>query len=339
MHSALQLSEIIYLIFKRNLSKHDLFNCALVCRLWGIWASDVLWRTCPVPLHAVLQPLGHMPKATSAFDEPVIASINLIPEVEIGNIDESQWRLFLELSNKITRVIIDCGLQEVGLKHIKFAKQKFNGEPFSHLETLRMEFDDGHHETLRLVTVPSVTSVILSPYTLPKDTLDWVANDMPEIASSITHLGISLNPMQAIEISRHSALKHLELRSIDVKPRFWESLASCKRLTKIAIMDCFFVGELDDTSVWRLDTVLFPALRTLRIRYGHARVLLCLIPRSRMPMLECVRWDEYSGLAKDLVDRIVAPLKLYSPKLDTNTLYYNDTTAHGDDSDDSGFDW
>ncbi|KAG8975714.1 hypothetical protein FRC05_005232 [Tulasnella sp. 425] len=330
MHPALQLSEILCFIFKRDFSQRDLFNFAQVCRLWGIWASDVLWRTCPVPLHAVLQPLGHITKATM---------VPPLPYFEIGNIDEFGWGQFLDLSNKITRVIIDCRLREAGLEHIKLAKQKFNGEPFTHLETLRMEVDDGQHETLRLVTAPTLTSVCLSPYTLPEDTLNWVAKGMPEMAPNITHLGISLNWMQTIEISRHTALKHLELRSVEVKPRFWESLASCKRLTKIVLMACMNVIEWDDASGWHLDTVYFPALRTLRIRYGHARVLLNLVARSRMPMLECVRWDEYTRPAQDQVDRMAAQLKLYSPKLDTDTLYHDDTTAHGGDSDDDGFGW
>ncbi|KAG8947205.1 hypothetical protein FRC04_010928 [Tulasnella sp. 424] len=258
------------------------------------------------------------------------------PYIEIGNIDESGWRQFLDLSNRITTVIIDCGLGEAGLKHIKLANQKFNGEPFTHLEALQMEVDDGQHKTLRLVTAPSLTSVVLlSSHILPEDTLDWVANGMPEIAPNITHLEIPLNSRQIIEISRYTALQHLKLRSVEMKPRLWESLACCKRLTKIVLMSC---RKWDDGSDWRLDTVHFPALHTLKIECGHPRVLSNLIARSRMPVLECLRWDEYGRPAKDQIDHMAAQLKLYSPKLETDTLYRNDTAAHGDDPLDSDSD-
>lgn len=214
----------------------------------------------------------------------------------------------------------------------------FNGEPFGQLQTLKMVVDDSQHDTLRLLTVPSLTSISLSCYNLPEDSLSWVAYCMPDMAPNITHLEISLGWTQNLEISRHSALKHLELRSGDVKPHFWQSLAACPLLMTIVLTACTDVLEWEEGLGWRVGLVYFPALRTLRIQYGHPKVLLTLILRSRMPMLECVGWDEYSRPDEDDVDLLAAQLEQYSPMLDTDTLYQKDTAPHSDTTGDGDAD-
>lgn len=74
MHPALEVPEILCLIFKCGISEHDLFNCARVCRVWGIWAVDVLWRACPVPLRRLLRVLAPVPKRSRAYDLGIFVS-------------------------------------------------------------------------------------------------------------------------------------------------------------------------------------------------------------------------------------------------------------------------
>lgn len=69
MHPALEVPEILCLIFKCSISEHDLFSCIRVCRLWSIWALDVLWRTCRVPLQQVLQVLMPVTKPGTIYHD------------------------------------------------------------------------------------------------------------------------------------------------------------------------------------------------------------------------------------------------------------------------------
>ncbi|KIO33317.1 hypothetical protein M407DRAFT_241115 [Tulasnella calospora MUT 4182] len=54
-----------------------------------------------------------------------------------------------------------------------------------------------------------------------------------------------------------------------------------------------------------------------------------------MPMLECLWWDALSGPGSRSLDRIVAQLKLYSPKVDTDMLYHINTDVRGHNPGDS----
>lgn len=49
LQRALEIPEVLCLVFNMNLSDSDLVTCARVCRLWGIWALDFLWGTRPPP--------------------------------------------------------------------------------------------------------------------------------------------------------------------------------------------------------------------------------------------------------------------------------------------------
>lgn len=233
--------------------------------------------------------------------------------------------------------MIDCKLTRACLNQIKLAKETFNGEPFGQLETVEIARGYGEYETIRLLTVPSLTSVLLPTISLPEDGSRWVANDMPAIAPNITQLQISLDWGGHLELSRHLALKYLELWNTEVRPDFWESLASCQLLRKIELMHCWHSVASDDTSGWRTGFVLFPALRTLNIIPGYSEHMLELISRSRMPMLKCLWWNAGGRPARSDMDQLVMQLKLYSPRLDTGMLYHMGPLDHNgsvSDSDD-----
>lgn len=68
MHPALEVPEILCLISKHEITERDLFNCARVCHVWGIWAVDVLWRTRRVPLQPVLKVLASVPELRMVYD-------------------------------------------------------------------------------------------------------------------------------------------------------------------------------------------------------------------------------------------------------------------------------
>ncbi|KAG8912714.1 hypothetical protein FRC01_004941 [Tulasnella sp. 417] len=234
MHPALKVPEILYLIFEDDFTQCDLVNCSLVCHLWNIWAQDVLLRTGHVSLERVLQPLS--PIAIPNYNDQTI------PYLEIGSIEEAAWCHFLALSNKITKLAIDCTLEEVSLERIKRAKQKFKGDPFIQLKALQTVAEGVQFGTIMLVTVPSLSSVFLSRYTLPSDNLTWVSNTMPATAPNIIHFGIVLSSSNGeLEMSRYSALEHLELRNDWILPQFWESLANCKLLAKVVLTCAAYV--------------------------------------------------------------------------------------------------
>ncbi|KAG9049750.1 hypothetical protein FS837_009284 [Tulasnella sp. UAMH 9824] len=221
MHQTLEVPEILFLVFKCDLSEQDLLSCALVCRLWGLWAPDVLWRTHRVPLQAVLRTLASVTQTIMKYK-----GTSIIPFVEIGHIGENHWRRFLALSNKVTEVTVDCGLSEASLKCIKLAKQKFTGDPFSQLRTLAMTVHDEDHKAISMVAVPSLTRVYLRCTRLEPVALDWVTDTLPEIAPKVAHLEINLLWMnKRFGVSRYSALEHLELRT--------ESLAEKKKLEQL----------------------------------------------------------------------------------------------------------
>ncbi|KAG9049732.1 hypothetical protein FS837_009266 [Tulasnella sp. UAMH 9824] len=231
MHPALKVPEILCLIFGHDFTRYDLFNCSLVCRLWGIWAQDVLLRTEHVSLQAVLQPLAPITRSTYQYRD--------IPCLEIGNIEEPDWCRFSALSNKLTKLAIDCTLRYTSLEHINYAKQKFGGALFGQLEALHTVAEGVQLDTISLVAVPSLKSAFLSCYTLPSDDLIWVANAMPVMAPNIVRLGITLSTSnRELEMSRYSALKHLELRNEHILPQLWESLANCQLLTKVVLTWC-----------------------------------------------------------------------------------------------------
>lgn len=252
--------------------------------------------------------------------------------LDIGYIEEFRWRQFVARSNTITRVIVDCQLSSTSLNQIKLAKQTFGGEPFGQLETLKSEIKFANHETFSVIAVPSLTSVFLSCVYMADDGVSWVANDMPVIAPNITHFGTSLHiGSEYPELSRHLALKYLELRNTKVTPHFWKNIASCQLLRKIVLTDCTAgaVG-LGGSSDWRVDFVHFPALCTLKMRFRYLPAILRLLSHSRMPMLECLWWDTQGGAAREDIDQLATQLKLYSPKLDTDTLYCMGTGDHSD---------
>ncbi|KAG8892724.1 hypothetical protein FRC00_011647, partial [Tulasnella sp. 408] len=162
MQRALEIPEILRLVFNMNLSGPDLVTCARVCRLWGIWALDLLWGTRPVPLQNVLQILAPVTERIGIVEGALYDEKGTY--LEIGRINEEGWRRFLAISNKITIVTIDCEIGLTGLQRIEHAKELFNGAPFGHLRTLRVKFDNrksyDRRKAISLVTVPSLTSVL-----------------------------------------------------------------------------------------------------------------------------------------------------------------------------------
>lgn len=317
MHRALEVSDILYLVFKCDLSESDLFRCALVCRLWGLWASDFLWRAYHVPLQYVINGLAESSRRLEA---------NGFPRFYIIRIDESAWRRFLALSNKTTRITIDCGLDNASLQQIRIAKQMFDGEPFGRLRTLKMTVADGQQESLSLLTVPSLTRVsLLCQYLCD----DYVPDVIFAKAPDITHLAIGDSWKISLNVSKYSALECLEI-CCGLTAHLWESLSSCRFLTKVVLTHCTDIRE-----TWRVDYIYFPALRTFKVRRRRSRVALQLTLRSRMPMLECMSLDSRSRPRdQELWKLMMAHLALHSRKLDIARTFTSSNLEDCEDSDD-----
>ncbi|KIO28057.1 hypothetical protein M407DRAFT_184766 [Tulasnella calospora MUT 4182] len=182
-----------------------------------------------------------------------------------------------------------------------------------------MGVEDERHWALSLVTVPTLNSVDILCHALSDDSLTWVANCIPSIAPHITNFYIDIvpGPTQWLDLSRYSSLTALRLHGYYVVPRFWESLSSCQHLRRVVLHACRRIEERDGELGWRVDWVDFPALRTLKTRFGNPAVVFELVLRSRMPMLERLCWK--AGCPQPW-DCVAAHLKLYSRKLDSDML-------------------
>ncbi|KAG9005901.1 hypothetical protein FRB90_010159 [Tulasnella sp. 427] len=326
-HRALMVPELLCLILESGLSGRDLFHCSLVCRIWGTWATDVMWRTCRVSLGTVLQVLDNSVTTT----RPASKSAQAIPYVEIGNIQEKGWHRFVTLSNRISRIIIDCGIDQASFNRITLAGQTFEGQPFQNVKTLEMWHNDGRHEAVVLVTGPALTAASLACPRLQHDSIEWLCNTMPTIAPNINHLEI-LDMSSRMDVSRFTALQSIQIYQ-DFTPAFWESLSTLQDLNKIVLNHCSEIqGKNDWSSSWTSEYVEFPSLRTLKVRDGYLRVTYNLVMHSRMPLLESFhwgswRWLPYEADAKTMVEH----LKTWSPKVDVDELFVKDVDVEGDD--------
>lgn len=235
------------------------------------------------------------------------------------------------------------------MDRIEFAKQTFNGQPFSQLQTVTLEirFDHGygHHyaTSLAIVTVPSPTNLYFRSgnwENFDNPSLAWVNKNLPATAPNMTHFGFSGWYRTKLDVSRYSALKYIEVRIDYIRPHFWEGLASCRLLTRVLLKDCEDVAEREEK--WRADYVQFPALCTFKIRRGKPRTTLKLVLRSHMPMLECLAWDSRTGggdeHAKNLIT-MVPHLKAYSPRLDVDALYASSNVDDDGSTDSDGESW
>ncbi|KAG9049749.1 hypothetical protein FS837_009283 [Tulasnella sp. UAMH 9824] len=328
MHWALTVPEILNLVFKSDFSDRDLVKCAVLCRLWGIWALDLLWETRPVPFHNVLRIL------TPALKRIEVESWNKDPSAllaywEIGRIDPDSWRRFLAISNKITTVDIDLGVGDITFERIKRATQSFNDlwEPFSRLRTLRIEskcWNLGFMKTLSLINVPSLTHVLVDSRYPKQDIMDWVCNDVPARAPNVTHLVLERVSGVNAEASRYTALKYLQIKG-GFRSELWESLASCPVLEKIVLIQCAAISSINHPEdldfVWLVDYVYFPALRTLKIRLGYPSITVALILRSRMPMLERFCCDAQSAPSTGESLDYLVHLRFHSAKIDLDWVH------------------
>lgn len=225
----------------------------------------------------------------------------------IGNIEERSWHQFVTLANKITRLRVGCELGAASLERIKLAKRTFNGEPFGQVTALEMKIDDEPDELISLFMPSQLNSISLWCQHVKDATLLWVTSSLPTIAPKLTHCCIALGRDHRLDVSLFSALQHFELITDTLTAGLWESLATCQLLSKVALVGCIDVWEDSDWPTNQLaGLVHFPALTTLKIRYGDSRVMLKLTLRSRMPMLETLWWDNHPPIADRSIGRIAA---------------------------------
>ncbi|KAG8988096.1 hypothetical protein FRB90_002960 [Tulasnella sp. 427] len=294
MHPVLEVQEILNLIFMYNLTEAELCRCSLVCRLWAVWASDVLWSAKPVPLTRVLKATASVTMTSTAIRGNITALIN----INIGKIKEAGWHRFAALSNKATRISVDCKINESSLLNIYYAKETFQGEIFGRLNTVEMATDDDVREAINLLVVPSLLEVLLLCDHMRGKSLEWAFQVLPKLAPNVRHLGLSFTGQTQLDASRYSSLVNLEVNCTYMMPSFWQGLAKCPILAQIGLCGTLDVTHWNDP--WQMEYVDFPALVTFKIAFGHPRVAVQLIPRSRMPMLEHFLCDDATGVESEI---------------------------------------
>lgn len=189
-----------------------------------------------------------------------------------------------------------------------------------------MEVDDGDHEAIRLLAVPSLTSVYLRCKAFGRDSMAWVNSDLPGVAPNITRFGFRSSSAY-LDVSQYSTLKFIEIQADYIGPHLWESLASCRLLTKVLLTHCTAVKRWGEE--WRVDYVDFPALCTFKMRAVSTPELLL---RSRMPMLQRLVWDSTTRSGSQHIKHLIVPhLEAYSPNLDVDALYDSSTIVDADD--------
>ncbi|KAG8988097.1 hypothetical protein FRB90_002961 [Tulasnella sp. 427] len=313
MHPALGVQEILDAIFNFSLKEADLFRCSLVCRLWAVWASDVLYSTKLVPLTKILGATASLIKTDTFIETKEIV------RADIGRIEETDWHRFVALSNKVTRISVDCKTTESSLLNIESAQRNFKGEMFGRLLAVEMLMDDDGHEAISLLAVPSVLEVLLSCNCMRDVSLEWAVQVLPKLAPNVRHLGLRFIGETQLDIFHYSSLVNLEVICTLMKPSFWKGLTNCAFLAKLGLcctMNVILWGE-----PWGTEYVDFPALVTFKIACGHPRVAVHLIPRSRMPMLEHLLCDEATGYGNYRARAVIeGHLKVFSPRFDASVF-------------------
>ncbi|KAG8987248.1 hypothetical protein FRB90_003513 [Tulasnella sp. 427] len=322
MHPALEVQEILSLVFMCNLAEAELYRCSLVCRLWAVWASDVLWSSKPVPLTRVLEATASVTMTSTAIRE----NETVLIDIDIGKIEEAGWHRFAALSNKVTRISVDCKINELSLRNIDCAKETFQGEIFGRLYAVEIATDDDVREAMNLLAVPSLLEVLLLCDHMRIESLEWAFQVLPKLAPDVRHLGLSFTGQTQLDTSHYSSLVNLEVVCAFMMPSFWQGPANCPLLAQIGLCGTMDVTHWNDP--WQTEYVDFPALVTFKIAFGHPRVAVHLIPRSRMPMLEHLLCDDATGYGNHVAIPIMeAHLKNFSPKFDASVF----NTTGGDE--------
>ncbi|KAG8975730.1 hypothetical protein FRC05_005248 [Tulasnella sp. 425] len=316
MHPILKIPDILCLVFRYDPNPRDLLSASLVGRLWGEWASDILWRTFPVPLSVLLQTLAPL-KLTHGV------RMHGIPKTfDIGVINEATWQQFVTLSKRVREIRIDFDVTEASLERFSLAKETYQGAPFTKLHTIDAEKRSRQFYSLDLVAVPSLCKVFLLSNMFQDLNTAFLNVSLPAVAPNITVLGVSAVVQDALNLSLYTALRTLELGGCVLEFNVWESLSSCHHLTYV-VLSCF--NDYDQTPRWEptksAKLVHFSALRDLRLEDTHGRIMWKVLT-SDMPMLESIVWNEGSKPGNPTVlSQTVEHLRRHSPLFDPNTLY------------------
>ncbi|KAG8997611.1 hypothetical protein FRB90_012448 [Tulasnella sp. 427] len=297
--------------WESDLKESDLFRSSLVCRLWAVWASDVLWNTKPVPLTSALEATGAVTEKSIEREGETITCIH------VGDIDEPGWWRFSSLSNRLTHVKVNCHLSKTTVRNVNVAKATFGGETFGRLRKSEMAVvHDEDHDAISLVAVRSLVGLCLMSAMMRETSVAWMETTLPGLAPNVNHLAIRANDSRMVDISHYSSLTTLELLCRNMSHSYWTSLADCHSLVKLGLLGTTVTSDWVEHARQPTQHDKFPALTTFVLQRGHQKILYRLMMCSSMPMLERVQCDKNTGRVGCLVQkRIRAHWEMYSPKI------------------------
>lgn len=202
-----------------------------------------------------------------------------------------QWRRFVETSNKISNLVVDCKLVPTILGKLLFAEKTFGGTPFTNLRRLEIVGSLTNWATASLFTVPSVKEVRLETTFQTRAVLAMVDTYLPSSKLRLESLDICLpdQPGWLPDISLYPDLAQLTCHISEIRPKSWMAIGNSRSLTSLSIREARSSGR--DEREWDGVSVSFPALRKLVFAKGTKSVENAIL-HSVMADLETLQFDQ-----------------------------------------------
>ncbi|KAG8975731.1 hypothetical protein FRC05_005249 [Tulasnella sp. 425] len=289
----------------------DLVNAALVCRAWSEWALEVRWKDFKVPVRAAIQvlaPVESVPYGMYNFQGKL-------------NVVRVQWRRFVEISNKITSIVVDCKLVPTIHGDLLFAEKAFGGKPFANLRRLEILADLTSWTTASLFAVPSVKEVRLeATLSNARALMNMVDVYMPRSELSLESLDVCLPGQRdwLPDISRYPRLKQLTCHISQVRAKTWKTLGNGLNLNQLSIHEDQVPNQSSDQE-WDGVSVKLPTLQKLAFA-AETKAARNAILHSVMENLETLQF-ELTPQADRMHQSILAHLSASSPRLRLGGAY------------------
>ncbi|KAG8976358.1 hypothetical protein FRB90_009216, partial [Tulasnella sp. 427] len=235
-----------------------------------------------------------------------------------GEISRVQWRRFVEISNRIVTLVVDCKLAPAMHGKLLIAEKTFGGTPFAKLRNLEVRGETTNWSTTSLFVVPSVKDMKIEADPRDEDpTKEMLDIYMIPFTLKLESLDVTLRDSEWLpHVGQFPNLQKLTCCIERINPTTWKNLGDRLNLTQLSVTEADPPSSADDE--WNGIEVVFPALKELKL-VASTRAITGAILHSVMPRLETLRLESDS---KESPNRqtIVGHLSSWSPLLDESNI-------------------
>ncbi|KAG9013116.1 hypothetical protein FRB90_006225 [Tulasnella sp. 427] len=308
MDRVLSLPEIVLLIFRSGLSFENFFHVAPVCRLWNDCASEVRWKEFAVPIRAILQVLA--PVESGRFDMYGIQ----------GEISRVQWRRFVEISNRILTLKVNCKLVATMQGKLLIAEKIYGGVPFARLHSLEVLGSSTNWSTTSVFIVPSIKCMkVETELHNENSTVTMLDKYMTPFGSKLELLDVSLRGNSWMPgVPQYRNLQQLTCCVSWIQPTKWRGLGDNLNLIQLSVTEDTAsppVQKWDEVTPW----VEFPALKWLKFAAQTGNITSAIL-HSFMPCLENLLFGTPPEPSQ-AQQKVIEHLSGQSPLLDLKSIY------------------